>query len=322
MNTDSLFFCLNAEKGKLPEKLQLLPAGDYVLGRDGRRWIKRDANLIAKKSNEYLPQHIIDENHATDLKAPRGESSPAMGWFSNIRVENNDELWADVIWTERGKAVLENKEYKYISPVFEMDANGEITKILRAALTNSPNLELPALNSKQAEPADNQVKYEELEMDKEICMSLGLPETASKNDVIQAIGALKTQTNSVDLAAYAPRADLAQMEQRAVSAEKQLAELNAAQLKAKAVVAVEKAISDRKIAPASKEAYLSMCATEEGLSNFKKIMETSPAIIPEGKSVKGEPPETDKLELNAEDEALCKAFGYTKEEWLKIKGGK
>ena len=56
-------------------------------------------------------------------------------------------------------------------------------------------------------------------------------------------------------------------------------ELNAAQLKEKAVAVVEKAVADRKIAPASKDAYLAMCATQEGLSNFSKIMERTRAVI-------------------------------------------
>ena len=132
MDTDSLFLCLNFEGNKIPDKIQLLPAGEYVAGRDGRRWTKRSAESIAQKSNEYLPQHIIDENHATDLKAPRGESAPAMGWFTNVHAEEDGSVWADAVWTSRGKAALENQEYRYISPVFECDASGEIIKIMRA----------------------------------------------------------------------------------------------------------------------------------------------------------------------------------------------
>lgn len=163
-------------------------------------------------------------------------------------------------------------------------------------------------------------------MNKELCAALGLAESATENEAIAAVAALKTQINSakaVDLTAYAPRADLAQMEARAAHAEKQLAELNAAQLKEKAVAAVEKAVSDRKIAPASKDAYLAMCATQEGLSNFSKIMESTPALIPAGTSAAGgEPPAGGaSTELNAEDESFCKAMGYTKEEWQKIKTG-
>ena len=325
MNTDSLFLCLNAESGKIPETIQLLPAGDYVAGRDGRRWIKNNPELIAQRSNEYLPQHIIDENHSTDLRAPKGEESPAMGWFSAITAKEDGSIWAAVSWTARGKAALENQEYRYISPVFKVSVNGAIESILRAGLTNTPNINLPILNSTQTAPADNPAK--EKGMNKEICAALGLREDATENDVLTAITALKTQLNSakpVDLTAYAPRADLVQMEERAVNAETQLAELNAAQLKEKAVIAVEKAVSERKIAPASKDAYLAMCASEEGLANFAKIMESTPAIIPAGVSAAaGTPPASEThTELNAEELNMCKAMGYTQEEWLKIKGGK
>ena len=325
MNTGSLFLCLNAESGRIPETIQLLPAGGYVAGRDGRRWSKSNAELIAQKSNEYLPEHIIDENHATDLRAPKGEASPAMGWFSAITAKEDGSLWAAVSWTARGKAALENQEYRYISPVFTVSANGEIECILRAGLTNTPNIDLPILNSTQTAPADNPAK--EKGMNKEICAALGLREDATENDVLTAIAALKTQLNSakpVDLTAYAPRADLVQMEERAVNAETQLAELNAAQLKEKAITAIEKAVSERKIAPASKNAYLAMCASEEGLANFAKIMESTPAIIPAGVSAAaGTPPASEThTELNAEELDMCKAMGYTKEEWLKIKEGK
>lgn len=324
MFTDSLFLCLNSESGKVPVTIPLIPAGDYVIGRDGRRWTKHNIEAIVLRSNNDLPQHIIDENHSTDLKAPKGESSPAMGWFSNIHVREDGSVWADAVWTDRGKTALENQEYRYISPVFKVGTDGEIEQILRAALTNSPNLELPALNSTRAEPADNPAK--EKKMNKEICTALGLSETATENEVLASINALKTQANSakpVDLTAYAPRADLAQMEQRAVAAETALQERNAQDLKNKATAAVEKAVADCKIAPASKEAYIAMCATEEGLLNFTKIMESTPAIIPSGTSVpQGNPPATGEVELNAEDETFCKAMGYSKEEWAKIKGGK
>ena len=52
-------------------------------------------------------------------------------------------------------------------------------------------------------------------MNKELCAALGLAESATENEAIAAVAALKTQINSakaVDLTAYAPRADLTQME--------------------------------------------------------------------------------------------------------------
>ena len=89
----------------------------------------------------------IDENHATDLAVPKGEPAPALGWMTNLCTDAAGAIWAQVEWTDRGREALSKKEYRYFSPVFSSSASGEIHAILRAALTNSPNLSLPALNS-------------------------------------------------------------------------------------------------------------------------------------------------------------------------------
>ena len=276
--TESLFLCLNAESG-VPGRIQILPAGKEIRGVDGRHWKNENpAALCAKMNSSGLVTVkngcVIDENHSTDLSAPKGGTSPAFGWFRNFTVEADGSIWADVEWNARGQKAVAEKEYKYISPVFTRDKDGNITEILRAALTNNPNLDNPALNSSQE-------TAEEKNMEKELCAALGLPENATLADGLEAINRLKTELNGaknkgVDLASYAPRADLDAAQQRAEKAEKKLAELNAASLKAKATAAVEQAVRDGKIAPASKAEYLELCASEDGLAKFEKIMAVTP----------------------------------------------
>ena len=170
-------------------------------------------------------------------------------------------------------------------------------------------------------------------MDKALLAALGLPETATITEALAAVQALnatkakadvQTDTSKVDLTAYAPRADLNAMEARATTAEKQLAELNAAQLKKDAEAAVDEAIKNRKIAPASKAEYLALCATAAGLESFKKIAAATPAIIGEGNQApEGTPPAGGSgVALNAEEAAVARAMGYTVEEYQKLKEGK
>ena len=147
--TGSLFLSLNVEGGALPTTVELIPAGPLVRGRDGRKWKKTNAEKIALDSMARLPRLVIDENHATDLSAPKGGSSPAMGWMTGLRAEADGSIHADVAWTKRGEAAILDREYSFISPVFLHDDAGEITVVLRAGLTNSPNLQLPALNSEK-----------------------------------------------------------------------------------------------------------------------------------------------------------------------------
>jgi phage I-like protein len=324
MESDSLFLPLGNTRGEIPARIQLLPPGPKIQGRDGRNWIVRSSDAVAKASNNFLPQHSIDENHAVDLLAPRGGSSPAFGWFSNITAEKNGSVWADVEWTERGKQAVSGLEYRYLSPVFFNTPDGEITTILRAALSNNPNLDIKSLNNSQTpETAPPAGPAKEKNMHK-ILAALGLAETAAEDEAFAAIAGLKTSLNAanartVDLAAYAPRTDLTAMESRAAAAEQQLAELNAARFKSEAEGVIDQAIKDRKIVPANKEQYLSLCSTWEQLESLKKAFAAGPAVIGEGAQAPAGAPPGSQVSLNAAEREAAKAAGYTEEEWKKIK---
>ncbi|MDR2663645.1 MAG: phage protease [Treponema sp.] len=319
MESGSLFLPLENKRGEIPKRIQLLPPGPVITGRDGREWIMKDGEAVAAASNSWLPKLSIDENHAVDLKAPQGGSSPAFGWFSKVKVETNGSIWADVEWTEKGRAAVSGLEYRYISPVLAHNKQGEITAILRAALCNSPNIDLTSLNTIMPEkPAE-----ENKDM-KQILAALGLAESATEADAVTAVGELRKSLNAasphaVDLAAYAPRTDLAAMEAQAVKAETDLAVLNAARFKAEVEGVIDQAVKDRKIAPASKDQYLSLCATEDQLENLKKVFASSPAVIGEGTQAPAGPPPGTRTSLNAAELETARAAGYTEEEWKKLK---
>jgi len=324
--TGSLFLSLNIEGEQIPSRIMLVPADAVVKGRDNRGWKNPDPKQVALNSNAWQPMLPIDENHATDLSAPKGGSSPAFGWMKNLCADTTGALWADVDWTDRGREALSKKEYRFISPVFLHNEKGEINCILRAALTNSPNLNLPALNSARLENMNTEVS-----MNKELLAALGLPETATEAEALAAVKSLnaaktaaapQTDKTAVDLAAYAPRADLNAMEARAVAAEKQLADLNAAQLKKDAEAAVDEAIKARKFAPASRGEYLAMCSTKEGLERFKSIAAVSPAVVSDGaQAPESAPPQQGGVSLNSEQTQLAKAMGYSPEQFQKIMEG-
>jgi phage I-like protein len=319
--TGSLFLSLNFE-GNIPGRIALIPAAPVVTGRDGRKWKNSKPEQVAINSNARLPSLPIDENHSTDLAAPRGGASPALGWMSNVCADESGAVWADVEWTERGREALSKKEYRYISPVFYSDERGEINCILRAALTNTPNLRLPALNGEQSSRGEPKPITTEDCMDKALCAALGLAETAAVNDALAVIERLKTAKNAernVDLASYAPRVELNAALERAVNAERQAAELSAAGLKKEAEAAVDGAVKAGKIPPALKDTYLNLCATREGFEQFKDIAAKTPAIIDGGERAPAGTPPASGVSLNSEDAAFARAAGYSDEAWRKRK---
>ncbi|VVE59794.1 Mu-like prophage FluMu I protein [Pandoraea captiosa] len=128
--------------------LKLLPAGAFR-ARDGRptdcpAW-HMDGEiaqaLIAAAANRAVP-YCIDYEHQSLNAAKNGQPAPAAGWFKTLEWREGDGLYAiDPDWTERAAAWIAAKEYRFLSPVFGYDDDGNVTFLLNVALTNNPALD-------------------------------------------------------------------------------------------------------------------------------------------------------------------------------------
>ena len=310
-NKQQLYTPFEITRGDIPNKIQLLPAGQQIRGKDGRLWRVNDPYELARLSNEYMQLHCIDENHATDLKAGQGGAAPAFGWFSNITVDSAGALWADVEWTERGLSALQNKDYRYVSPVFSTKQDGSILLILRAALTNTPNLDLIALNAAQ-QKNDNATAEEtndnKDEMLKTLTQELNLPSDCTFTDIIEALRELKKMVAAINSTV------ITTLTQRTKQAELQLNAIRQENQKQEGAYLVNEAVKAGKITPAAKNDYIALCATYEGLQTVKSIIEKAVPIISNTELCRGEPPALSKNE----DDAFLDTIGYTPEKWQTI----
>jgi hypothetical protein len=138
----------NAAAKSPPRWIDLIPAGVFA-GRDGRGpYCNEDPEQIIAETRKLgmtagLP---IDFDHAIDLGAPQGQPAPAAGWIKELR-QVNGVIQGRVEWTAAGTKALAAKLYRYISPVFEFSDDGTVQRLLRAAVTNNPNLYLKAIAS-------------------------------------------------------------------------------------------------------------------------------------------------------------------------------
>jgi phage I-like protein len=191
-----------------PEWVHLVPAGTFR-GVDGRGPY-RVKDMAALAAASIKPGRlVIDENHATDLAAPRGEAAPARGWIVELQARA-DGLWGKVEWTAAGRALVVGREYRGISPAMAVDAKDKTTvrAVLRASLTNNPNLLLATLHSKQ-EPAVDLVKLR---------ASLGLADDADEAAILAAAEAARTaaETHAAQLAQIAAAAKVDKPEVAAI----------------------------------------------------------------------------------------------------------
>jgi len=166
-----------------PDWIMLMPAG-RVGTVDGRGPYEVDAAKIAAASLAASGGRLpIDENHATDLSAPRGGPSPARGWVVELEARG-DGLWGRVEWTAEGRRLVEGRAYRHISPVITHDAKGHVGRLLRAALTNAPNM--------RGMVALNQEIFMDLMM--KLRKALGLADDAGEDAIIAAVDKLRGGT--------------------------------------------------------------------------------------------------------------------------------
>lgn len=324
----AILIALNAE-GAAPEWVKLLPYGEIV-GRDGRRWtLPREAvNTVinasmARAAGEDL---VFDYCHQSDLAAVEGVGgvAPASGWIKELQ-SRDDGIYARVSWTPAAKAALQAQEYRYASPVFSYDKAGRVTKLLRASLTNTPNLVLGALASEQGDTMDLT----------KLAQALGLGADATMDQILEAVANLKTAAHTamnsertalatalgIDAASDAAAILAAATALKAksgdgaaiVALQSEVNTLKAERAKEQAEAKVDAAVTAGKINPAAREHFLALAA--ENPAQFDKIVGATPAIVAPGAKVSGKGADGD-IALTAEQKALCSQMGWNEADYL------
>jgi phage I-like protein len=292
----------------------MLPAGPEITGRSGVGYKSTNPQIIVDSFAQFDQDLPLDFEHSTEHKAPKGEPAPAAGWIIELEVRDG-EIWARVDWNEAGRHAVEQREYRYISPVFHYGKDTrEVFLLTSAALTNRPELRLKALN-RAGEPRSQK---ESPIMDEEICKALGLDATASKDDILKAINsAAKAATNvTPSLDQFVPRDDFDKAICRATDAETKLKANAQAVLDGQITTEIDAALKAGKITPATVEYHKASCSQSGGLDRFRDFVKASPEIAADNASPSNSP-EQKAGTLGDEQKAVCRAMGISEEDYLK-----
>lgn len=310
ISTELLALCFqlpDLTDGALPDWLPMIPAGTFT-GRDGRSWVNNQPEAIIRATLSY-PKLPFDIEHATELKGPKGEEAPAFAWLDDYRVSAEGVVEAHVEWTDDGAALLRSKKYRYYSPAFGYTADGQVTRLSSAGLTNKPNLDLPALNSEE----------NTMTVPVQIVTVLGLAATATADDAVKAIQQIKTseqvalnRAENPDVTKFIPVETHQLALNRAEAAEGKLA----TQEKKEAEALVDAAIAVGKVAPANRDMYLATCRSEEGRTQFAAFVKSAPAIVNNDKKTTTAKNQADEVSLSEEDLAMCRKLGISQDEFI------
>ena len=139
--------------------VKISPIGKFAgSSPDGKKRVEiideQSVMQMAKQTEEIL----LDKDHES-MRGPEGRNTEAYGWISGLKaivgLGDMDGLYGSIKWNPNGIQLAKDRVYRFLSPVFELDAEGRATKLVNVALTNRPALPLPPIINSEAEDEKN-----------------------------------------------------------------------------------------------------------------------------------------------------------------------
>lgn len=322
-----------------PEWVRLIPPGTFSLN-DGRGpFHNRQPDQVVASTLTWLGGRDAgaDYDHATEYTEQTGQAAIASGWVKDWRVRDG-AVEARVEWTALAAQRIRDREYRYLSPVFDASkSTGEVLRIQRFALTNKPSInDLPAIAASQAKKKENDLDLLTL-----IASALGMPgataeaviafaTTLKKNqDAIIASSGLKADASAdTIIAALRDKPDAGKWiaaaehqritgELTTVTAARDELQKKLAQGEIDAVIA--QAMKDGKVVKSGKDYWEKVCAAAGSAAPLQEYLKTAVVIVKPGQEPvpDGDPSTITAATLSQEQKDYCTAHGIDQEAFAK-----
>ncbi len=293
-------------------EIQIFPSGRFY-AKDNRRpegWklTQEFADKLISAADAQKDDYMVDFEHQTIYVASNGQPNPAAGWFKQLEYRDGEGLFAKVKWTKEAASLIQDDKYRYISPFFESDDDGNVLSLFNVGLTNTPAIDGMAKVVALSEIIETKRSRSNFlsELESLVANSSGL-------SADQLVGAVKEMVNQVNWLTTevpetnpapadsksdpkadpkpAPKVDQVPDPSKYVPIEmfdevkEQLAALQS-QLTTEALnIIVEEALQDGKITPAQKQWAMSLGS--QNLDSLKQYISSAPVITNVGKSQAG-----------------------------------
>ena len=143
-------------------------------------------HLVAEYNTNPV-ELLMDIDHKS-MRNPEERDTTAAGWIYGLVAVKDlgrlSGLYGKVKWTDVGRHLVESRQYRFISPVFEVD-EGRPVRIINAALTNRPALSTisPILNTTNNNNSEVGENADKIDMTKEEVIEL-VKELLKKNSEV------------------------------------------------------------------------------------------------------------------------------------------
>lgn len=314
----------DADLSAVPETIRLLPLG-HVKTLKGDFEVSEDSykDIVAAMTAHGV-DIVIDYEHQTLT----GQRAPAAGWIKSLAL-TDDVITAQVEWTPQAREHLQNKEYRYISPVVHIQG-GRVMGISSVALTNTPAIDgmYPVVNSAAAavgeieDDNNNEEDNKDMEMSTQLLARLGVGEDATTEEVLDAIGKLQEQAGAAKEAEAAADKVVAnsvicsllglEAGAKTEDAAAAIIALKADGVSQSAEQMVELALSAGKLTPALRGWGLDYAQRDP--AGFEAYIAKAPQLVPMGAPKAGNTLLALNTRPDMDTEAVCRQLGISAED--------
>lgn len=311
------------------------------------------AALIAQVERLQTPL-VVDYEHQTLAARDKGIAAPASGWLASLVYVEGRGLFGRVDWTGRAREYIAAGEYRYISPVFAFNGSGAVIRLACLALTNHPGLDGMASVAAAALLAGEPLEDHMEELLERLRWMLNLPITATAAEIVAELDKLKAQlagdgeaaaafampglaallagkdaeiaalrAADPDPAKFVAVSALADMQKTIADLTARVASLSAEGKTAEIGRAIDAALADGRLHKAL-EPWARSLAAKDPAALTAYLGQAKPlAALSRMQTQGGEPPaDPGPAALTAEEKWAADQFGYTEDQYVKLKEGK
>jgi phage I-like protein len=251
--------------------IKIVPVGKFPVHPGGAHEIlKRHIQEMAVNFTNTKKDLLFDYDHAS-----LWGTTKAAGWSNKVEAREDGLYIQYPEFTPTAKALIENREYRYFSPVYYLNSlsrgGDEIgAQIISVALTNMPYMEneIDSIGNSQ-----NFIKEEDMKLSPETLKGLGLPEDATPEQIENAITEQSKKINAVQAELEASKQESETLRANQTSLENRLEKLEKGDESRNSQAAetlINQAVADGKILPADRDIWLNQAKTD--YENVKKAL--------------------------------------------------
>ncbi len=206
------FAALSFELGAPSQPVRVLPAGRFRSADGSGRpaspaegWLldASGARALIERAGLRSDSKLIDYEHQS-MRAAELAPAPAAGWFSALEWRQPNEtddggLYITPEWTPRAAAMIADREYRYLSPLFSYDPDtGRVLELVSVGLVNQAGLDgLADLAALAAMKHPITPKEDDTMIPKPLLAALAVAESATEADALAALTALNAERDQL-----------------------------------------------------------------------------------------------------------------------------